>query len=72
MTKFEVGKRYGSDAHKYQVVNKSSKFVTLVYVHHAGRWNEHLDDEQIKLRIKYWDKGEAAFKKNGEAIYSWE
>ena len=40
MRKFEVGKVYGEDAVKYEVVKRTAKFVTILEVHHFGKFNE--------------------------------
>lgn len=37
---FEVGKIYGEDAVKYEVTARTKKTVTIVEVHHFGKFNE--------------------------------
>jgi hypothetical protein len=53
MRKFEVGKVYGEDAVKYEVVKRTAKFVTILEVHHFGKFNE------TKVKVSLWDETEA-------------
>ena len=51
---FEVGKIYGEDAVKYEVVKRTKRTVTIVEVHHFGKFNEKRRNER-KVKISNWD-----------------
>lgn len=51
---FEVGKIYGEDAVKYEVVKRTKKTVTIVEVHHFGKFNENRRNEK-KVKISNWN-----------------
>ena len=55
---FEVGKIYGEDAVKYEVVARTKKTATIVEVHHFGKFNEKRKNEK-KVRISDWNGTEA-------------
>ncbi len=55
---FEVGKVYGEDAVKYEIVARAKKTVTIVEVHHFGKFNENRKNER-KVRISDWNGTEA-------------
>lgn len=57
-TMFEVGKIYGEDAVKYEVVARTKKTATIVEVHHFGKFNEKRKNER-KVRISDWNGTEA-------------
>lgn len=54
---FEVGKIYGEDAVKYEVVVRTKKTVTIVEVHHFGKFNEKRKNER-KVKVTMWDNKE--------------
>lgn len=58
MKMFEVGKIYGEDAVKYEVIKRTKKTVTVVEVHHFGKFNEKRKNEK-KVRISDWNGAEA-------------
>lgn len=58
MRKFEVGKVYGEDEVKYEVVKRTAKFVTILEVHHFGKFNETKKNER-KVKVSLWDETEA-------------
>lgn len=51
---FEVGKIYGEDAVKYEVVKRTKNTATVVEVHHLGKFNEKRRNER-KVKISNWD-----------------
>ena len=55
---FEVGKVYGEDSVKYEVVKRTKKTVTIIEVHHFGKFNEKRKNER-KVRISDWNGTEA-------------
>lgn len=55
---FEVGKIYGEDAVKYEVVKRTKKTATIVEVHHFGKFNESRRNER-KVKISDWNGKEA-------------
>lgn len=55
---FEVGKIYGEDAVKYEVVARTKKTVTVVEVHHFGKFNEKRRNERT-VKISNWNGREA-------------
>ena len=55
---FEVGKIYGEDAVKYEVTARTKKTVTIVEVHHFGKFNEKKKNER-KVKISDWNGKEA-------------
>lgn len=55
---FEVGKIYGEDEVKYEVVARTKKTATIVEVHHFGKFNEKRKNEK-KVRISDWNGTEA-------------
>lgn len=54
---FEVGKVYGEEAVKYEVVARTKKTVTIVEVHHFGKFNEKRKNER-KVKVVTWDDTE--------------
>ena len=46
MRTFEVGKRYNDGAATFEIVKRTAKFVTYVYIHHPGRCNEKRGEEK--------------------------
>ena len=54
MKMFEVGKIYGEDAVKYEVVKRTKKTVTVVEVHHFGKFNEKRRNERT-VKISNWN-----------------
>lgn len=58
MKMFEVGKIYGEDAVKYEVVARTKKTVTVVEVHHFGKFNEKRRNERT-VKISNWNGREA-------------
>lgn len=55
---FEVGKIYGEDSVKYEVVARTKKTATIVEVHHFGKFNEKRKNER-KVKISDWNGKEA-------------
>lgn len=55
---FEVGKIYGEDAVKYEIVKRTKKTATIVEVHHFGKFNENKRNER-KVKISDWNGNEA-------------
>lgn len=55
---FEVGKIYGEDAIKYEVVAITKKTATILEVHHFGKFNEKRKNEK-KVRISDWNGTES-------------
>ena len=72
MRKFEVGKVYGEDAVKYEVVKRTAKFVTILEVHHFGKFNETKKNER-KVKVSLWDETEAlVFELNSILVEKWK
>lgn len=46
MIKFEVGKIYKDKSVAFEVVKRTAKTVTIVQIHHYGRWNEKKEETQ--------------------------
>lgn len=74
MNKFEVGKIYNEDgAVAYEVTKRTTKYVTVVEVHHLRRFNENKRNEK-RVKINDWNGVETIFvgnytvKANGEVL----
>lgn len=74
MNKFEVGKIYNEDgAVAYEVTKRTAKFVTVIEIHHLGRFNENKRNER-KVKVAIWDDtevliiGNNTVKANGEVL----
>lgn len=53
MIKFEVGKIYKNKSVAFEVVKRTAKTVTIVQLHHFGRWNEKRGTEEKKKVANY-------------------
>lgn len=60
MRKFEIGKRYGENAVKMEIVKRTAKVVTYVEIHHPGKFNESRREEK-RVKIHNWDTREVFF-----------
>lgn len=54
MRTFEIGKRYNTDkAIAFEVIKRTAKFVTVVEIQHAGRYNEKRGEEKKVKTYEY-------------------
>lgn len=53
MIKFEIGKIYKDKSVAFEVVKRTAKTVTIVQLHHFGRWNEKRGTEEKKKVTNY-------------------
>lgn len=51
MIKFEVGKIYKDKSVAFEVVKRTAKTVTIVQLHHFGRWNEKRSTTEEKKKV---------------------
>lgn len=51
MIKFEVGKIYKDKSVAFEVVKRTAKTVTIVQIHHYGRWNEKKGSVEEKKKV---------------------
>lgn len=51
MIKFEVGKIYKDKSVAFEVVKRTAKIVTIVQLHHYGRWNEKRSTTEEKKKV---------------------
>jgi|GEM_PF-837943 len=51
MIKFEVGKIYKDKSVAFEVVERTAKTVTIVQIHHYGRWNEKRSTTEEKKKV---------------------
>lgn len=61
MKKFEVGKIYGENAVKYEILKRTAKTVTYIRIFHLGRFNEKRT-EPAKAKIFDWTTREVFFR----------